>query len=153
MCLPFPATTFPYLKSIPHTNVRLMFPKYHFHQEIVLLKYKHHTPYILTMYKIKLKHLDLIFKTLHNLIPIFGPILSSTNHMQKGSFTQNTLYIPSFPTFLIPKNTSIFLLFSMWISPVVGCQAQVSSINSSLPSNQWLPFLIFMTLSSIHWFL
>lgn len=126
--MPFPATTFPYLKSIPHkctnlTNVRLMFPQHHFHQEIVLLKNKHNKLYILTVYKIiKLKHFDLIFKILQNRIqifgPIFGPILPSTNHMQQGSFTQtkhtrHTLI--SISSFFYLNPTSLWM--NLWKRP------------------------------------
>lgn len=65
-----------------------MFPKHYF-QQIVLFKNKHCKPYILNMHRIKkVKHSDLIFKILHNLVPIFGLILPSTNHMQQDSFTQ-----------------------------------------------------------------
>lgn len=45
------------------------------------------------------KHFDLIFKTLHNLVPIFGPILPPTNQMQQDSFTQlkHSVHILIFP--------------------------------------------------------
>lgn len=66
-----------------------MFPKQHFHQEIVSLKNKHYKPYILPMNRImKVKHLDLIYKIFYNLVLIFGPILPPINHMEPGSFTQ-----------------------------------------------------------------
>lgn len=127
-----------------------MFPQDHFHQEIVLLKNKHNKPYILTVYKtIKFKHFDLIFKILHYRIPIFGPILPSTNRMQQGSFTltkhtRHTLISFPFSLYLKRPPSPLFFLSESNQSLdefVEEAKLKASSIKSSSFSNQWLPSL------------